>query len=336
MKKNIRIRGHYGLTLVELMLALALSLMILGGAISVFMGSKESFRMEEEVSVLQENYRFIADRLTKELSLVGYSGCAFSYQDNTPNIFSTITDSPVQVIQGIEGGADPDSLTITFALPETGIPVLDIQTAVCETCDIPVSKELPLFIALADNFTSGSPVPVRLLVSNCREADYFLVTGTHEEDFDLDGDGSPDITGGMIEHDVGPEVGGIENLVPLTEVYGRATEEAALVYEMMTVTYEIDDVAVGGSRGLYEQRNGGARQLIFENVTDFQVLYGIDSATSEDGNADMYVDWDNALRPSDITSLRINLTMLLGQQAGTDITREYSFTVKLRNMGLDT
>ena len=75
-----------GLTLVELMIGLALSLMVLGAAVSVFMGTKESFRLEEDLSAMQENFRFIADRFNKDFSQVGYTGCAMPFNDNSPTV----------------------------------------------------------------------------------------------------------------------------------------------------------------------------------------------------------------------------------------------------------
>ena len=50
MRMNRIITNCRGLTLVELMISMVLSLMIMGGAISIFMGSKETFRLEEDLS----------------------------------------------------------------------------------------------------------------------------------------------------------------------------------------------------------------------------------------------------------------------------------------------
>ncbi|MCU7813381.1 MAG: PilW family protein [Candidatus Thiodiazotropha sp. (ex Notomyrtea botanica)] len=323
----MRKQFNYGLTLVELMIGLALSLLILGGAVSVFISSKESFRLEEDLSAMQENFRFIADRLNKDLSMVGYTGCAMPYVDNTPTVDAFVSGVGVtDVIQGVDGGANPDTLTVSFALPESGIPIIDGGATLASP--LYVSRNLPLYKALSENFGSSSTVPVTLLVGNCDHANIFLVTSvtdvTTPSGFD----------GGSIAHATGVTIGGVSNTsTTLSDRYGATNVNTAHVFEMESVTYQI--TTVSGVTGLYESRNGAANQLVLDNVTDFQVLYGIDSSTSEDGNADHYVDWSNTLRISDITSLKVTLSLIVSEQDGNDITRDYTFTVKLRDMGLD-
>ena len=324
-----------GLTLVELMIGLALSLLILGGSISVFISSKESFRLEEDLSVLQENFRYIADRLNKDLSMIGYMGCATPYTNNSQTLDAFVDGVGVtDIIQGTEGGADPDSITVSFALPESGIAVLD-GIVTNKSDPLPVSKNQILYKALTDNFNAASFVAVTLLVGNCKNANLFLVTGVAEQAIDLDGDGTNDLTAGTIKHATGVTINGISNQTPeLSRAYGDIDDETAMVFGMERVTYEIDTVS--GVTGLYETRNGGTKKLLFDNVNNMQILYGIDSATSEDGNADHYVSWSGSIKVADITSLRITLTMVVSQANGADITRDYAFTVKLRDMGLDT
>jgi len=325
MKSAYRKNACSGLTLVELMIGLALSLMILGGAISVFVSSKESFRLEEDVSAMQENFRFIADRLNKDLSMVGYTGCAMPYVDNTPTVDAFVSGIGVtDVIQGVEGGASPDSITVSFALPETGIPV--VAGGATTASPLYVSKNLPLYNALSDNFTATTPVPVTLLVGNCDHANIFLATGV--------ADATPNgLATGSIAHATGVTIGGVANTSStLSDRYGSTDNSLAQVFEMEQVTYEI--ATVGGVTGLYETRNGGTRKLVLDNVTDFQILYGIDSEDS-DGNADHYVTWTNVPRVADITSINVMLTLVVTRQNGNSVTRNYSFTVKLRDMGLD-
>lgn len=325
MKRVFRRDACSGLTLVELMIGLALSLMILGGAISIFVSSKQSFKLEEDVSAMQENFRFIADRLTKDLSMVGYTGCSMPYVDNTPTVDAFVSGIGVtDVIQGVEGGASPDTITVSFALPESGIPV--VAGGATTASPLYVSKNLPLYNALSDNFTSTTPVPVTLLVGNCDHANIFLVTGI--------ADATPSgLTTGSIQHVTGTTIGGVSNTsATLSDRYGSTDTSLAQVFEMESVKYEI--ATVSGVTGLYETRNGGTRKLVLDNVTDFQVLYGIDSEDS-DGNADHYVDWDNVPRVADVTSIKVSLTLIVTQQNGNDVTRNYSFTVKLRDMGLD-
>ena len=316
-----------GLTLIELMIGMLLTLMVLGGAISVFVGSKETFRLEEDISEMQENFRFIANRFHEDFSMVGFTGCSSPFQNNTPAVNSVVTGLvSSEVIQGVEGGAGgSDSITITYANPQAGIPIVD--AGAFPTSPIYVSQNLPLFQALVDNFSGGgSPVPVTLMVGDCDGADIFLVTAATTTTAPNLG-----VTVGSIEHAAAVPIGGlVNNDDRLSVVYGRPGEQIATVYSRSDVTYEID--TVGGETGLYETRDGGGQQLVLGGVTDMEIQYGID--VTGDGIADSYEDWSVALVISQIASLKIELTMVVSVENGVDVTRDYLFTVKLRDMGL--
>lgn len=66
-----------GLSLIELMIALVLGLFIIGGVISVFVGSTRSFDSNEALSRVQENGRFALDMIAEELRNTGYKGSCF-------------------------------------------------------------------------------------------------------------------------------------------------------------------------------------------------------------------------------------------------------------------
>jgi type IV pilus assembly protein PilW len=328
MRKAINRFYCRGLTLVELMIGLALSLLVLGAAVSVFMGTKESFRLEEDISMMQENYRFIADRFNKDFSMVGYTGCVRPFYDNNPTVDAFINGAGnTDVIQGVEGGANSDQITVSFARTETGLPI--VEGGADRASPLYVSKDLALYKALSDNFSSATPVPVILMVGNCQRANLFLVTGV------ADVTSPSGAAVGSIKHATGVTIGGVSNTSDeLSDIYGRLGQQTATVYQRADVTYEID--TVGGVTGLYETRSGGTKQLVLDNVTDMQILYGIDSAAAEDGNADNYQNWSGALSVADIMSVKITLTMVVSQQNGANVTRDYSFVIKMRDMGLDT
>lgn len=63
-----------GITLVELMVALAIGSFLMIGAVTVFMQSRTTFRISEAVSRLQENARFVLDALEPDLRMAHYWG----------------------------------------------------------------------------------------------------------------------------------------------------------------------------------------------------------------------------------------------------------------------
>lgn len=71
-----RPKRHTGLTLIELLIALALGLAVLIGLSSVYVAVKQSFRFQETTGRLQEDGAFALDTIAKDLRMAGYAGCA--------------------------------------------------------------------------------------------------------------------------------------------------------------------------------------------------------------------------------------------------------------------
>jgi type IV pilus assembly protein PilW len=65
---------QFGMTLIELMVALAIGSFLMIGAITVFMQSRTTFRVNDSVSRLQENARFAIDALEPDIRMAHYWG----------------------------------------------------------------------------------------------------------------------------------------------------------------------------------------------------------------------------------------------------------------------
>ena len=63
-----------GVTLIELMVALAIGSFLMIGAMTVFMQSRTTFRVNESVSRLQENGRFVLDAMEPNIRMASYFG----------------------------------------------------------------------------------------------------------------------------------------------------------------------------------------------------------------------------------------------------------------------
>jgi type IV pilus assembly protein PilW len=63
-----------GMTLIELMVALAIGMFLMIGAMTVFMQSRTTFRVTESISRLQETARFAIDTLEPDIRMAGYWG----------------------------------------------------------------------------------------------------------------------------------------------------------------------------------------------------------------------------------------------------------------------
>ena len=67
-------RRNAGVTLIELMVALAIGALLMIGAVTVFMQGRTTFRVTESVARLQENGRFGVDRLESDVRMSHYWG----------------------------------------------------------------------------------------------------------------------------------------------------------------------------------------------------------------------------------------------------------------------
>jgi len=70
MKQNTQ----KGMTLIELMVALAIGMFLMIGAMTVFMQGRTTFRLTESISRLQENARFALDTMEPDIRMAQYWG----------------------------------------------------------------------------------------------------------------------------------------------------------------------------------------------------------------------------------------------------------------------
>lgn len=103
---NLKI-NQIGMTIVELMVAMLLGLLLIGGVTQVYFGTKATYQATEHLSWLQENTRTSVDMLAKDIRMAGYVPCS------QPETVSNVLDTGVNdwwgamfqnVIQGYEGG----------------------------------------------------------------------------------------------------------------------------------------------------------------------------------------------------------------------------------------
>jgi len=98
-------RRQKGLSIIELMIALLLGLLLMGGVMQVFLSSRQTYQTNSALSQVQESGRFALDFLAYDLKHAGYRGdCLFPLYDPTP---TTLTKDERYVLgTGIEGWND--------------------------------------------------------------------------------------------------------------------------------------------------------------------------------------------------------------------------------------
>lgn len=98
-----------GFSLVELMVALVISSILLGGIMTIMSSSKKTYTLQSEFSALQDNARFLIDELTYKIRMAGYSGCSQDPDQQT---------NPFAFSQNIALGSPPSDQLVIVSLGE--------------------------------------------------------------------------------------------------------------------------------------------------------------------------------------------------------------------------
>lgn len=92
-----------GIGLVELMIAMTLSLVIGAAVIQVFLSQRQTYRTQDDMARIQENARFAFEQIAQDIRQVGYWGCsrkATIVNDTGDAVFNDINDKTIMETGG--------------------------------------------------------------------------------------------------------------------------------------------------------------------------------------------------------------------------------------------
>ena len=297
-------QGQAGLTLVEMMVAMAVGLILLAGVVQIFASNKQTYRIQDATSRLQENGRFAVDMLRRDIRMAGFWGCNSNITHVTSNLNNpgNYVDITLSGLSGTDGAAGaPDTITLQGAYG-TGLNVNSHN------------QNAASFATLAGNDLQQFEI---ILVSDCTQADISQISNAN-----------PAQSGSVV---VNTGVG----------VPGNATKPpqyppGSSIYHVRKVTYSIQNGA-SGQPSLFLNEDGTDQEVV-EGVEDMQILYGED--TDADGTANRYVPAGTAgLNMDNVVSVRVALTLRtlednVALNAGNGdrrIRNTFTTTVVLRN-----
>jgi type IV pilus assembly protein PilW len=76
MSLGAPVNKQKGLTLIEIMIALLLGVFLLGGVIGIFINTKQTYRVQDALSRLQENGRYAIEFIARDIRMTDYRACA--------------------------------------------------------------------------------------------------------------------------------------------------------------------------------------------------------------------------------------------------------------------
>lgn len=107
-KKHICWHNQAGASLVEMMLACALSIFLIQGVINTYLSNKLTYELQSSIAAMQENGRFATHILSQNLRMAGDSNCDYSlaYLDATDAIHGYQKSPPASIKNKIKKDTD--------------------------------------------------------------------------------------------------------------------------------------------------------------------------------------------------------------------------------------
>ena len=310
-----------GLTLVEIMVALTISLVLLAGVVKIFQSAKQSYNIQQALSRIQENARLMTDVMIRDIATSGYLGCLGS----TDEVVNTLQDQTANydfatAIEGNEGDDNPDSITIRRVSEATAIPVSEPMTSLQSALTLDADHM---------NYDSLQQWDV-VTVSDCAGAAVFMITN------------DPD-TDGVIEHDAavaatgGANTGQSNSTADLQRIFGSPSASTAKIYRVGSTSYQVQPSSSGRATNSLFVTPGGE---LVEGIEDLQIQYGLGSTPANASTpviAEQYVDADEVTDWTDVVSIRLtfvinSVDMVVNPGDGDGLLRKtFTSTVRLRN-----
>ena len=310
-----------GVSMVELMIAMVISLILLAGVIQILSSSKNSYLVQDGTSRLQQNARFAVDRMIQDISASGYMGCLDSGDADYP-IFNDLTNKAA--------GSAWDFGTALFGTEGTGINGTDTISVrrggsnggIRLTAPM-AAKTSPLQLDDTDGAYASLQQYDVMAIGDCGNASIFMITN------------DPTTSGGAIEHV--PAVTGNGNSNESGSLgyrYGSETASAAMAFRVGTTTYMLCPSLVGPGTSLFVNACGIPANELVPGVQDLQITYGLDTNTVEGADRYLRANQIAANQWNNVVSARITMDLnTVNPVPGGAVVRSFTTTVRLRNRG---
>ena len=304
------IRKQLGFSMVELMVAMVIQFILLAGMVYVYSNSRVMFTVNEQLSRVQENGRYLTDVLLHDIRMAGYSGCRSIDEvvpniiANRPPIFASLTDG-ITVFENGAGWDNPTALTRV-----AGSDVITLQSAqgsgVSLRANMITDTATIQIIINPDSLAANDLI----LISDCSHADLFRASAVNH--------------GSTIAHD---------NIANTGNQLSKAYADDAQLMPFDAHTYFIATGA-NAEPGLYQYSfNSDTATLLAEGVENMQLLLAED--TSGDQEPDVYVNATAVMDWAAVIGVRVGLLMRSANNVATE-ARAFTFNGANANTGNDT
>ncbi|MDZ7787266.1 MAG: PilW family protein [Halofilum sp. (in: g-proteobacteria)] len=317
--RNILSRQH-GLTLIEIMIALLLSLLLLLGVAQIFSGNRRTQRFQSALTRIQENGRFAIDELTFNLRQTGFRGCGGNNKTIINKLtgpgasdFDLGTEDELQGHRFSGGNWVPDDPEIATVNDQATVRANDVLTFKTLDPNISATVASPHNTGNANiEFTENVDFLQCdiVIVSTCSRMVVFVNT---------DNSGNKRVT-----HSVGNNcTGSPPDVANDTNTISQDMSGGSLL-RFKSYTYYVDQAPDRNVPSLYREDEAGNTVELVPGVQRMSLDYGED--TNGDGQADGY-EGDPAVVGSwtDVVAVRLELLLVSEKDRVTDDSQTYTF-----------
>jgi type IV pilus assembly protein PilW len=271
-----------------MLVALALSGVLLAGVVAMFLGSRTSYDAAERLSQIHERGRYALDEIVRDVRAAGFRGCSREQSVVTSTLAPgspawDFLDAPIRGYQYSGGRQWQPSVDVAYApeiaagsdvllvrVPKRNVPPVRLASAMHTDAD-PLETDADEAMTLARGDV--------LLAHNCQARSYFVISA---------------IADGLIEHEpLDSEHGGAANTTAaLGYAYSPPTDLTAV---QTTLYYVAPSRAPGSIASLWRRTGAEPPQELAVGVEQMQLQFGVDA--SGDGvpdeilSADAVEDW---------------------------------------------
>jgi type IV pilus assembly protein PilW len=326
-----------GLTLVELMVAMTISLILLAAISQVFITSRQTYTIEESQARTQEAGRFAMEFLSQDIRMAGYTGCSSKLSAGTPtggvcpngtvcsiaNPNNTLVNFNPDGISAYRYTGNGTGIALTDWTPNLSSDYFTAGDVLPNTDVIIIHRGSTTETHLTGNTTpSNANVQILntasivgeisaddiLMVSDCRNADIFRATGVSNSGSDKK----------TIAH-----ANSSNSEVNLTHSYGNDAQ----LMKLISRAYYIGTGA-SGEPALFrkELTNSGGptatAQELVEGVEDMRLSFGeeTEAAASRDYVPNRFVRADAVTNFGMVVAVRVGLVTRTSTNVAQDVS----------------
>ena len=302
-----------GFTIIEIMIALTLSLILVAGLTQIFVANSRTFNVSEASARTQETGRLALSILSREIRNADYWGCQGSEGVMAGNIVNMLNSGAGvdTLLRGLDGenntgpgAGGSDVLILGGTDPNSSRKVVKQPSA--QSANIHLSD------------VTGIDQNDIVLVSNCQRGHMFQVTN----DPDKNNSGKK-----VVVHNKGKVSSGPGNAFKDIQPSYNDDPNGAFLLQPMKRSYYLQDNVTTGRRELV--RDGvvllgtAGSVSLFEDVRNFQFQYGRD--TNGNGQVNVWSDPGDPNQADEAIAIRISLLIRSPDDGVTDGGQSYCY-----------